>query len=64
MARRRRPEVVSTRVFERDRALIRALAEAEGLSVSEAVYRLLLPAVRQRLAEVAGAGGPGEMAGT
>lgn len=53
MTQRYRPAVVSTRVLPQERALIRALAEAEGVSVSEAVYRLLLPAVRDRLAVVA-----------
>ena len=48
-----RPVVVSTRVGPGERALIRALSEAEGVSVCEAVHRVLMPAVRERLMEVA-----------
>jgi hypothetical protein len=55
MTRRERPEVVSTRVVARERALIRALAEAEGVSVCEVLHRVLIPAVRERLAALAGA---------
>lgn len=50
---RKRPVVVSTRVRPDERALIRALSEAEGVSVCEAVHRALMPAIRARLAEVA-----------
>lgn len=50
---REKPEVVSTRVLPSERGLIRALAEAEGTSVSEALHRVLVPAVRRRLAELA-----------
>jgi hypothetical protein len=53
MATRDRPVVVSTRVQPSERALIRALSEAEGISVCEAVHRVLMPAVRERLTEVA-----------
>ena len=53
MAKRQRPVVVSTRVLPNERALIRALSEAEGVSVCEALHRVLIPAVRTRLAEVA-----------
>ena len=47
-----RTTVVSTRVLPDDRACLRALAELEGVSVCEAMYRVLMPAVRERLAEV------------
>lgn len=50
---RERPIVVSTRVDPRERALIRALADIEEVSISEALHRLLVPAVRERLAELA-----------
>lgn len=56
MANRERPQVVSTRVKPSERALISAVAEAEGVSVSEALHRLLMPAVRDRLREIAGEG--------
>lgn len=52
MTKRERPEVVSTRVAIEDRARIRALAELEGVSVCEALHRVLLPAVRARLDEL------------
>lgn len=51
---RERPAVISTRVFPHDRARIRALAELEGVSVCEALYRLLIPAVHARLTELTG----------
>lgn len=53
MVNRQRPQVVSTRVLPSERQLIRALAEAEGVSVAEAIHRALLPAIRDRLARVA-----------
>lgn len=53
MANRQRPETISTRVLPQEKALVRALAEAEGVSVCEALHRTLMPAVRERLAEVA-----------
>ena len=53
MAERERPVVVSTRVTPRDRALIGALAEAEGATICVVLYRLIMPALRARLAELA-----------
>ena len=53
MGRRQKPVVVSTRVHPHERALISALSEAEGVSICEALRRVLLPAVRQRLTELA-----------
>ena len=47
-----RPMVVSTRVSPTERALIRALAEAEQASVCEVVHSALIPAVRTRLNEI------------
>jgi hypothetical protein len=46
----RQTVVVSTRTTRAERALIRAMAEQESLSVCEAVHRLLIPAVKERLA--------------
>jgi hypothetical protein len=48
---RERPEVISTRVYPQDRARLRALAELEGVSVCEVLNRILVPAIRVRLAE-------------
>jgi hypothetical protein len=50
---RKRALVVSTRVLRPERAFIRALAEAEDTSVCEIVHRLLIPAVRMRLSQLA-----------
>ena len=54
-----RPVVVSTRVAPAERGRIRAVAEAEGVSVCELLHRLVMPQVddhlRQDLA-VAGVG--------
>ena len=59
---RERSVVVSTRVDTRERALIRALAEAEEVSTCEVLHRLLIPAVRERLAELATPAPEGEVA--
>ena len=53
MPTRKRPYVLSTRVILQERALIRALAAAEEESVCEVLLRLLIPAVKTRLAQVA-----------
>ena len=55
MKSRERPEVLSTRVNVQEKALIRALAEAQSLTVSEAIHRVLVPGARARLAEIASA---------
>lgn len=62
MASRTRPEVVTTRVKPDEKRLIRALAAAEDVSVAEAVHRLLVPAARRRLAELAQREQPAEVA--
>jgi len=59
---RRKPEPVATRVLPHEKARIRALAELEGVTVAEAVYRVLVPAVSKRLRELA-ACGPDDSAG-
>ncbi|CAN5635571.1 hypothetical protein BH23GEM7_BH23GEM7_27260 [soil metagenome] len=56
MAKSRETVVVSTRVARETRALIRALAEAEQTTAAEVMQRLLIPAVRRRLAELANEG--------
>ncbi|MBA4159255.1 MAG: hypothetical protein H0X65_17530 [Gemmatimonadetes bacterium] len=53
MAKSEKTVTVSTRVAPRDRALIGALVAAEGDTVCETLHRLLMPAVRRRLAEIA-----------
>lgn len=50
---REREAVLSTRGTQTERALVRALAEAEGKSVCETIHQLLMPAVRKKLAELA-----------
>jgi hypothetical protein len=55
MSVRSRPVVISTRVSDDNRALIRALADLKGISVSEAVHEVLIQAVRNRLAEIVAA---------
>ena len=55
MPTRSRPVVVSTRVSQGDRALIRALAEVKGVSVCQALHEILIQSVHQRLAELVAA---------
>jgi PHD/YefM family antitoxin component YafN of YafNO toxin-antitoxin module len=50
---RQRPVVVSTRAQPEEAGVLRALAELERVSVAEVVHRLLIPAARARLAELA-----------
>lgn len=57
MKKRTRPVVVSTRVLPSERHLIGAIAADEGVSVSEAIHRLLMPAVRERLLATSGPSG-------
>lgn len=51
---RTRPVTLSTRARREEAALIRAAAEAEGLPVAELMHRILVPAVKARLVELAG----------
>ena len=55
----RRPYVISTRVAKEDRASIYALAELESTTVCEVLYRVIVPAVRSRIIEIAAHGAPG-----
>ena len=46
---RERPVVVSTRVAPAERGRIRAVAEADGVTVSELLHQLVMPQVNDRL---------------
>lgn len=46
--------VTSTKLEPGERAVVDALAKLEGRKVSAVVRRLIVPAARQRLAELAG----------
>ena len=47
--RKERPVTVSTRVYPAERGRIRAVAEAEHITVSELIHRLVMPQVNDRL---------------
>ncbi len=49
MSNRARPLVVSTRTTRAEKALIRVAAEAAGMSVSDLVHGIVLPAVTARV---------------
>ena len=44
-----RPVVMSTRVKVAERGRVRAVAEADGVTVSELIHRLVMPQVDDRL---------------
>ena len=44
-----RPVVMSTRVEAAERGRVRAVAEADGITVSELIHRLVMPQVNDRL---------------
>jgi uncharacterized protein (DUF1778 family) len=46
----RKPEVLSFRVSRQESALIEAAAAKDGVSISELLRRLIVPAVYQRMA--------------
>ena len=48
--RRRRPELVATRVTQAEKAWIEALARTEGVSITALVYDMVMPEVKERLA--------------
>lgn len=52
MAKQARSTVVSTRTSRAERTLIHALANLEQTTVSDLLYRLLMPVVRRRLREL------------
>ena len=47
---RRRPELVATRMTTAEKAWVQAVASAEGVSVTDLIYGLVMPSVRERLA--------------
>ena len=49
----KRPVVMSTRGSFADKRLLAALAAAEGQTISVTLHSILMPAVRERLAEIA-----------
>lgn len=57
-AKRRRPVVLSTRITDRERALVDAAAALEGVPVSSLVRTIIVPAARQRVANAAAETGP------
>lgn len=64
MPNRRHPVVVAARLTERERALIGAAAELEGVTIHDLLRRIVLPAAALRVAasaqEIAAADGPSE----
>ena len=48
---RRRPAMVATRVTRAEKAWIDAVARTEGRTVTALVYDLVMPAVKERLAQ-------------
>ena len=50
----RRPELVATRVTQAEKAYVRALAKAEGCSITALVYDMVMPAVNERLSQSLG----------
>lgn len=54
MAHRAFPEMVAARFTGPEKALIEAAAECDEVTVHELVRRVLLPAVRRKLADVVG----------
>lgn len=48
---RRRPSLVATRVTTDEKVLVEALARIEGRTVTELVYDLVIPEVKERLAQ-------------
>ena len=51
---RRRPETISARVSSSDKLPVGAAAAAEGLPVSEYIYRVVVSKARERLAAEGG----------
>ncbi len=49
---RARPETITTRLTPREKALVEALAQTEGVTISVLLHRLLMPVVRERLTAV------------
>lgn len=49
MPNRSRPHVISVRVTAKEKALLSALSEMNGVSQSELIHRRLIPWVRERV---------------
>ena len=49
---RARPETITTRLTPREKALVEALAQTEGVTISVLLHRLLMPVVLERLTAV------------
>lgn len=47
---RTRPETITLRVTQGEKAMVKAVAETQGMLVSELARELIVPAVRRRLA--------------
>jgi uncharacterized protein (DUF1778 family) len=53
MANRKHPVLVATRMDKRERALLGAAAELEGVTVKDLIRQIVLPVVAQRVARSA-----------
>jgi hypothetical protein len=53
MANRKHPVLVATRMTKRERALVGAPAELEGVSVKDLLRSIVLPVVAERVASSA-----------
>ncbi len=49
---RARPETITTRLTPREKTLVEALAQTEGVTISVLLHRLLMPVVLERLTAV------------
>ena len=47
----RRPELVATRVTAAEKAYVKALAKAEGCTITALVYDMVMPVVKERLSQ-------------
>ena len=53
----RRLELVATRVTPAEKAYVKALAEAEGCTITALIYGMVMPAVKERLSQSLGGTG-------
>lgn len=51
MAPRKRPFLAATRVTGREKGWIEAVAQGEGVTVSELLHRIVVPEIQRRLAQ-------------
>ena len=47
----RRQELVATRVTQAEKAYVKALAKAEGCTITALVYDMVMPVVKERLSQ-------------